>query len=312
MATSDKAPGGQAPLTVAAVARRLGVAPSTLRTWDRRYGLGPTAHEPGAHRRYSPQDVARLGIMRRLTRKGVPAAESARIAQATPASELTLRPDRLEARVAVVARPRDTVRALVRSAQALDAESVSGQVAESLERRGAVATWDSLCVPSLRALGDRWAHSGAGVDVEHLASECMLGAFHQYAHRMSLPRAGARSVLLACAEEEQHSLPLFAVAAALGERDIGSRVLGARVPSDALVAAVRRLAPAAVLVWSQQAETGDLAQMDRLARLNGRVGLLAIGGPGWRRDALLGHADGRLIALDDLAEAVVALTGAVG
>ncbi len=52
-------------LTVAAVARRLGVAPSTLRTWDRRYGLGPSAHTAGAHRRYSPADVARLMVMRR-------------------------------------------------------------------------------------------------------------------------------------------------------------------------------------------------------------------------------------------------------
>src|SRR5690606_32988819 len=32
---------GTAPLTVAGVARTLGVAASTLRTWDRRYGLGP-------------------------------------------------------------------------------------------------------------------------------------------------------------------------------------------------------------------------------------------------------------------------------
>ena len=39
-------------LTVAAVARRLGVAPATLRTWDRRYGLGPSSHEAGEHRRY--------------------------------------------------------------------------------------------------------------------------------------------------------------------------------------------------------------------------------------------------------------------
>jgi MerR family transcriptional regulator, light-induced transcriptional regulator len=67
----------QAPLptlTVAAVARRLGVAPPTLRTWDRRYGLGPSAHTAGAHRRYSPADVARLMVMRRLTLQGVPPA----------------------------------------------------------------------------------------------------------------------------------------------------------------------------------------------------------------------------------------------
>jgi transposase-like protein len=35
-------------LTVAAVASRLGVAPATLRTWDRRYGLGPSEHTAGA------------------------------------------------------------------------------------------------------------------------------------------------------------------------------------------------------------------------------------------------------------------------
>ena len=31
-------------LTTGEVARRLGVAPTTVRTWDRHYGLGPDAH----------------------------------------------------------------------------------------------------------------------------------------------------------------------------------------------------------------------------------------------------------------------------
>ena len=74
-------------LTVAAVARRLGVAPSTLRTWDRRYGLGPSAHTAGAHRRYSPADVARLMVMRRLTLEGVSPADAAKIALATAVSD---------------------------------------------------------------------------------------------------------------------------------------------------------------------------------------------------------------------------------
>src|SRR4051795_6852101 len=70
-------------LAVAAVARRLGVAPATLRTWDRRYGLGPSEHSAGAHRRYSAVDGARLFVMRRLTLDGVAPAESARISLAT-------------------------------------------------------------------------------------------------------------------------------------------------------------------------------------------------------------------------------------
>lgn len=68
-------------LTVAAVASRLGVAPATLRTWDRRYGLGPSEHTAGAHRRYSTADLARLMSMRSLTLDGVPPADAARLAR---------------------------------------------------------------------------------------------------------------------------------------------------------------------------------------------------------------------------------------
>ncbi|HKT04416.1 MAG TPA: MerR family transcriptional regulator, partial [Rugosimonospora sp.] len=62
------------------VARRLGVAVTTLRTWHQRYGLGPSRHAPGEHRRYSEQDLARLNVMVRRTAQGIPAAEAARIA----------------------------------------------------------------------------------------------------------------------------------------------------------------------------------------------------------------------------------------
>jgi transposase-like protein len=73
----------EAPLGVAAVARRLGVATGTLRTWDRRYGLGPSEHVSGTRRRYTPVDLSRLGVMRRLMLQGVAASEAAAVAVAT-------------------------------------------------------------------------------------------------------------------------------------------------------------------------------------------------------------------------------------
>jgi DNA-binding transcriptional MerR regulator len=69
-------------LTVAAVARRIGVAPATLRTWDRRYGIGPSSHEAGEHRRYCPSDLAKLAMMRRLITTGVSPADAAEKAKA--------------------------------------------------------------------------------------------------------------------------------------------------------------------------------------------------------------------------------------
>ncbi|CAM3625031.1 MerR family transcriptional regulator [Isoptericola cucumis] len=75
-------------LAVAAVARRLGVAPATLRTWDRRYGLGPSARTAGSHRRYTPEDVARLLVMRRLTLEGVAPVDAAQAALEAGVEEL--------------------------------------------------------------------------------------------------------------------------------------------------------------------------------------------------------------------------------
>lgn len=75
-------------LAVAAVAKRLGVAPATLRTWDRRYGLGPSGRTAGSHRRYTPDDVARLLVMRRLITEGYAPVDAARQAKAAAAEEL--------------------------------------------------------------------------------------------------------------------------------------------------------------------------------------------------------------------------------
>ncbi|MFF2786352.1 MerR family transcriptional regulator, partial [Streptomyces sp. NPDC058049] len=57
-------------VTTGAVARRLGVAPTTLRSWDRRYGIGPAAREDGRHRRWTSGDIAVLQEMCRLTASG--------------------------------------------------------------------------------------------------------------------------------------------------------------------------------------------------------------------------------------------------
>ena len=57
-------------LTVSGAARRLGIAPATLRTWDRRYGIGPSGHSHGRHRRYSAADMARLELMQRALMQG--------------------------------------------------------------------------------------------------------------------------------------------------------------------------------------------------------------------------------------------------
>jgi len=73
--------------TLGEAAERLGVAPATLRTWDRRFGLRPSVGSE-AEPRYDEQDLARLEVMRRLTLDGVAPFDAARTALSTdPAAE---------------------------------------------------------------------------------------------------------------------------------------------------------------------------------------------------------------------------------
>ncbi|MGW4897257.1 MerR family transcriptional regulator, partial [Kitasatospora sp. NPDC004240] len=79
---SGATPPDEAGLPTGGVARRLGVSPTTVRSWERRYGIGPARREPGHHRRWSAEDIAVLEAMCRLTARGVRPGEAARAALA--------------------------------------------------------------------------------------------------------------------------------------------------------------------------------------------------------------------------------------
>jgi transposase-like protein len=293
-------------LTVAALARRLGVAPATLRTWDRRYGVGPSGHSAGAHRRYTPTDVQRLEQMRRLTLEGVAPGEAARVALAGSASLVpTPQEDSTPTPVVPPTSTDAAVRGLTRAALALDARSIDKVLVDAFGRHGVLWTWDALLIPVLAAIGERWADTGNGIDVEHLMAETVLGSLRSVMVAAPEPQ-NARPVILASAPEELHTLPLHALAAALAERGIDSRVLGARVPGPALAAAVRRGGASGVFIWAHRPEIADLAQVEAVPAMRPPVRIV-VGGPGWQDQVPPGT-----VHVSTLSEAVTVLQRAAG
>ncbi|MBB5873289.1 DNA-binding transcriptional MerR regulator [Allocatelliglobosispora scoriae] len=260
-------------LTAGDVARHLGIAVTTLRTWDSRYGLGPQDHRPGRHRRYLPADLDRLAMMRRLTTEGVPPAQAAAwvLEQRRPAPSRDGGGNTLAVGTAGPA-----TRGLARAAMRLDAAAMRELLAAAIAEHGVVETWTGMIVPVLLAVGRKHAATQALVEVEHLLSgtvSAALGAVH--------PPSTRAKVLLACADEEQHTLPLEALSAALSERGVATRVLGARVPPAALQATIRRTGPDVLFLWSQTTETGDHRQLAEVAATRPRPKLIVAAGPGW-------------------------------
>lgn len=435
-------------LSVAAVARRLGVAPSTLRTWDRRYGLGPSSHRAGSHRRYGAADLERLVVMRRLTLDGVQPAEAARIAMSDlgvcairqPRSTMTGRlalmtppgaiapinpvrpsptrpvagwptrpvtgpgippgavglpiadpparprptgaeraipsarvaglsgsaaaspaargatpscwvavvpgapdrpgvldppvplhldhqpvrgPDLLPGRAGVgrdcpgeggsrrgggrvlsLAEATPLARGLARAAMALDSPEVWRILGDSIAADGVVPTWNRLAVPVLQAVGERWRATGDAVDVEHLFSETLIDVLRSAVVR-SRPTRRSRPLLLACLDQEHHTLPLHALAAALAEQGIGCRLLGGGLPPASLLTAVRRTG-AALVFLDARLPVGDVSVLADLPRQR-PVPRVVLGGPGWGERWPRGAA--RLVG--SLTEAVEAVLSAV-
>jgi DNA-binding transcriptional MerR regulator len=300
-------------LSVAAVARKLGIAPATLRTWDRRYGIGPAHHAPGKHRRYSADDVARLELMRDALLHGATPAAAARYALSTPLphSDPPPIPDTDE-----TALPTGRggpglplpdagwhARGLARAATALDADAVRRLLNESIAAVGAQSTWDLAIRPVLVALAQRWADTGTGIEIEHLLSDCVTAVFSALA--ASTPTTTARPVLLAGMAGDQHQLPIVVLTATLAQRGVTCRSLGADLPADALVAAIRRTAPAALLLWSQLAGTADPDLLTSLPRTRPAFRIF-IGGPGWA-DVIVGPRVVRLSSLQEATDAISAV-----
>ncbi|AYN42894.1 MerR family transcriptional regulator [Streptomyces dangxiongensis] len=316
-------------LTTGALARRLGVSPTTLRSWDRRYGMGPAARVDGRHRRWTPRDVTMLETMCRLTASGVPPADAARAAKEraypaaprppadgapTPAAAPpAAAPPALAAPAdpaapaagapsPTVGAPSPTVgapspgaarqegRGLARAAVRLDAAAVGERLEAAVDRYGVVAAWQDVMLPTLHAVGRRWESSGDRyVEVEHLLSWQVSTTLRGHTRRpvATAGPTGAGPVLLACVPGEQHTLPLEALNAALSQLGIATRMFGAAVPADALVAAVRRLGPAAVVLWAQARSTASLPLAEHVAAMEWGVKgaraqpLVMLGGPGW-------------------------------
>ncbi|UZJ24934.1 MerR family transcriptional regulator [Rhodococcus antarcticus] len=312
-------------LSVAAVARRLGVAPATLRTWDRRYGVGPSEHRPGSHRRYAPLDMRRLELMQDALAHGASPAEAARLALAALAGETTPEPPgpRAAAPGPLVVDHDTTVstghrsslpmrgagrraHGLARAVLALDGDSTTRQLRDSIEATGVITTWDDVARPVLRALAERWSRTGAGIELEHLLTEAITTVMAQVT-MSAPPPVSARPILLGSMSGELHALPLRVLRATLAERGVQTSLLGADLPIGALAAAVARTAPAALFLWSQDDRNADPDLVGQLPRIRPRTRCY-VGGPGWNPTRL----PPTVVALGSLGEASNVLTAAAG
>ena len=290
-------------LTVAAVARRLGVAPATLRTWDRRYGLGPSKHNAGDHRRYSQEDLARLTYMRRLVIAGVSPFDAAKraLSQTPQISPELIEQDRIIRD--------DLVEVLWRAIQSFDDQYIETVVRKEINSSGVVLTWEQVLIPLLALAGEEWENSeknaNAVIAAEHFIVDIIRRLFIE--RQLKLKEAiNARPVLLASVSKERHTLPLSVAAAALAEKKIRCQSLGGETPVEVVAEVFKKVAPPAIFIWAQIPENIEDDFVEKLPVIR-PAPRIVLAGPGW-----LGREIPKATLCEDLTSVLMEICQAVG
>jgi DNA-binding transcriptional MerR regulator/methylmalonyl-CoA mutase cobalamin-binding subunit len=267
--------------TIKEAALRAGVSIPLLRAWERRYGIVEPARTASGYRLYDDLSIERLRAMRHLVDSGWSPSQAARrieTAGIPPASPATTSPtERGETDQASTI---DLAEAFVAAAAELDEARIEQLLDEVFASGSFERVVDSRLMPTLRALGEGWAAGVVSVGGEHVASHAVLrrlSASFDAAGRAD----GDRPVLVGLPPGSHHEIGALAFATAARRTGQNVVYLGANVPVESWIEAVRNTdASAAVIAVPTSADRAAAEDAARAIDGTGSGVLVAVGGDG--------------------------------
>jgi DNA-binding transcriptional MerR regulator len=231
------------------VSSRLDVTASTLRTWERRYNVGPSFRTEGGHRRYTELDIDRVEVMSRLVGRGISARDAARVARALDrdalalalTEELNLKPAQLAAE--------DLGDAVLAAAITSDHSRLS-QLLVGLFRQGQViAAWRDILAPALRRISSEVATGGLDAGAASEASELIVRELHALMAYERMPSTGHTNILFARSLPEVEAIPLLVLEVALVQAGVTTHAVGPELDGRAVASLATRLRPDVLVTW---------------------------------------------------------------
>lgn len=262
---------GTAGYPIRVLAELSGVPPTTLRAWERRYGLLAPRRTASGHRLYSAADLATLRRVRARLEAGDTIGQAVRTLQQAPL------PAAAPPRPAADGWERHRQR-LLRAIERFDPAELERVYSELLMLFPVDAVVDRLLRPVIDALGRRWRERDAGIAEEHFFSAFLRNKLGARLHHQP---AAARGQLLvgACLPGEQHELGLllFALAASgLGYRFLH---LGPDLPLDQAGLAAGRAGAAGIVLSATRSRLDPALRRDLAALVAGCGVPVCVGGP---------------------------------
>ncbi|MBN1478598.1 MerR family transcriptional regulator [Candidatus Sumerlaeota bacterium] len=241
-------------MSIGTVARETGINVDTLRMWERRYGAPKAMRLPSGHRRYDPEEIARLQLALRVMRGGRRPRETVAASTESLLRMLGAIENRGEGEIErqveeahVQAEQRTALRKWVRSAVDLGESSLMHLFHHDWVELGPLRFLEERVVPFLDRVGIDWLQGKMTVAQEHFASE-LLSDFLSSRWRRLSEHAPGRPLLHASPPGDLHHLGLImcAVVTAVAEHRV--IYLGPHTPPAQIIETANHHRPAAVCI----------------------------------------------------------------
>lgn len=247
--------------TIKRAAELAGLSTSTVRAWERRYGIPNPGRTESRYRVYSATDVELLCRMSALVRGGVPPSQAAsRVIGTAGDLEPDLTPAGFVERVAAGDTPEGELQAVLRAAEA---------------HRAWARVADDWLMPMLVELGRAWRRGEVSLLREHEVSVVVMQHLLEAYHR-AVPEPDGTVVVLGLPPGERHEIGLLLFAVLLRLSGMRAHYLGTDLSvEDWLAAAAQYEAVLLVTALHRDDDGATQRLVDQLVDAGRRV---AIGG----------------------------------
>lgn len=221
------------------ISEMTGVPTTTLRAWERRYGLLKPSRTPKGHRLYSAQDIELVREIVKLLKSNHTISEAIRITRNPELSDL------------VSSTSEDHWQSyqqrILKSIENFNDQNLDRTYNEALSIYPVDMVNEHVIIPVLQTLGSSWSEKPAGIAEEHFFSAFLrnkLGArLHHDAHR-----AKGRKVFISCLPGENHELGILLFSLALLGHGYQVLYLGGNLPLQQIPLVAERTEIDAVLL----------------------------------------------------------------
>jgi MerR family transcriptional regulator, light-induced transcriptional regulator len=232
-----------------------GVPTTTLRAWERRYGLLKPSRTAKGHRLYSGEDIDLVKEIVKLLKSNHTISEAIRIIK-NPELQAAASPEADGHWMLYQQR-------MLKSIENFNEQNLDVTYNEALSIYPIDMVTEQVIVPVLRELGERWQEREAGIAEEHFFSAFLrnkLGArLHHESHR-----SRGNKILVACMPGEHHELGILLFCIAAISHGYRILYLGTDMPSAQLSKVVERTDVSAVLLSGTSVSQWQQDQVEEL------------------------------------------------